>query len=42
MEQEDKCEVVDIRELNRQIKEIVAREAVLHAKIDKIIAEIEG
>lgn len=42
VEQEDKREVVDIRELNRQIEEIVAREAVLRAEIDKIIAEIEG
>ena len=42
VEQEDKREVVDIRELNKQIEEIVAREAVLRAEIDKIIAEIEG
>ena len=42
VEQEDKREVVDIRELNRQIEEIVAREAVLRAEINKIIAEIEG
>lgn len=41
MEQEDTREVVDIRELNRQIEEIVAREAVLRAEIDRIIAEIE-
>ena len=42
VEQEDTREVVDIRELNRQIEEIVAREAVLRAEIDRIIAEIEG
>ena len=42
VEQEDKREVIDIRQLNRQIEEIVAREAVLRAEIDKIIAEIEG
>lgn len=42
VEQEDNREVVDIRELNKQIEEIVAREAVLRAEIDKIIAEIEG
>lgn len=42
VEQEDKREVVDIRELNKQIAEIVAREQVLRAEIDKIIAEIEG
>lgn len=42
VEQEDRREIIDIRELNRQIEEIVAREAVLRAEIDKIIAEIEG
>ena len=42
VELEDTREVVDIRELNRQIEEIVAREAVLRAEIDRIIAEIEG
>ena len=31
-----------IRELNKQIAAIVARESVLRAEIDKIIAEIEG
>ena len=42
VEQEDKREKVDIRVLNAEIKEIVAREEVLRAEIDKIIAEIEG
>ena len=42
VEQEDRREVIDIRQLNRQIEEIVAREAVLRAEIDKIIAEIES
>ena len=42
VEQEDTREVVDIKVLNEQIKEIVAREEVLRAEIDKIIAEIEG
>ena len=42
MEQEDKREKIDIKELNEKIKEIVAREQVLRDKIDKIIAEIEG
>ena len=42
VEQEDRREVIDIRQLNRQIEEIVAREAVLRSEIDKIIAEIEG
>ena len=41
MEQEDTLEVLDIRELNKQIAAIVARESVLRAEIDKIIAEIE-
>lgn len=39
---EDTREVVDIKALNTQIAEIVAKEAVLRAEIDKIIAEIEG
>ena len=33
---------IDIVKLNTQIAEIVAREAVLRAEIDKIIAEIES
>ena len=42
VEAEDTREKVDIKELNARIAEIVAREAVLRAEIDKIIAEIEG
>ena len=42
VEQEDKREKIDIKELNEKIKWIVAREQVLRDKIDKIIAEIEG
>ena len=42
VEQEDTREVVDIKVLNEQIREIVAREEVLRTEIDKIIAEIEG
>lgn len=42
VEQEDTREVVDIKELNAQIEQIVARENVLRAEIDKIIKEIEG
>ena len=42
VEQEDTREKIDIKKLNAEIKEIVAREAVLRAEIDKIIAEIEG
>lgn len=42
VEQEDTREVVDITKLNAEIKEIVAREAVLRDEIDKIVAEIEG
>lgn len=41
VEQEDTREVINITELNAKITEIVAREAVLRAEIDKIIAEIE-
>ena len=42
VEQEDTREVIDIKVLNKEIKEIVAKEEVLRAEIDKIIAEIEG
>ena len=42
VEAEDTREKVDIVMLNAEIAEIVAREAVLRAEIDKIIAEIEG
>ncbi|MGP1585334.1 MAG: type I restriction-modification system subunit M [Schwartzia sp. (in: firmicutes)] len=42
VEPEDTREVIDIVELNREIREIVAREAVLRTEIDRIIAEIEG
>ena len=42
VEQEDKREKIDIKELNKRITEIVAREQILRDKIDKIIAEIEG
>lgn len=42
IEQEDTREVIDIKELNAQIEQIVARENILRAEIDKIIAEIEG
>ena len=42
VEQEDTREKVDIKKLNAEIKEIVAREQVLRDEIDKIIAEIEG
>ncbi len=42
VEQEDKREKINIVQLNEQIREIVAREEVLRAEIDKIIAEIEA
>ena len=42
MEQEDTREVINITELNAEIKRIVAREQVLRDEIDKIIAEIEA
>lgn len=42
VEQEDKREIVNIVELNAEIKRIVAREDVLRREIDAIIAEIEG
>lgn len=41
VEAEDTREKIDIKVLNAEIKDIVAREEVLRAEIDKIIAEIE-
>jgi len=42
VEQENTREKIDIVMLNKEIKEIVAKEQVLREEIDKIIAEIEG
>ena len=41
VEQEDTREVIDIKELNQEIQNIVAREQVLRDEIEKIIAEID-
>lgn len=42
VEKEDTTEKVDIKVLNKQIEEIVAKEDKLRKEIDKIVAEIEG
>ena len=42
VEKEDTTEKIDIKVLNAQIKEIVAKEDRLRKEIDKIVAEIEG
>lgn len=42
VEQKDTREVVDIRELNQKIAEIVEKQSKLRASIDEIVAEIEG
>lgn len=42
VEKEDTREVVDIKVLNKQLEEIVAKETILRDKIAQIIAEIEG
>ena len=42
VEAKDTREAVDIKQLNADIERIVARENVLRAEINKIIAEIEG
>jgi len=42
VEKEDKREVIDIKELNKQLDEIVKRENILRDEISKIIAEIEA
>ena len=41
VEAEDTREQIDIEKLNEEIRQIVAREEVLRAEIDKIVAEIE-
>lgn len=41
VEQEDTREKIDIKVLNQQIRDIVAREQVLRDEIDRIIADIE-
>lgn len=42
IEKEDTRQAIDIKALNKEIEEIIAREQVLRDEIDKIIAEIEG
>jgi type I restriction enzyme M protein len=42
VEQEDTREVVDIAKLNREIKQIVARQRELRIAIDKNVVDIEG
>ena len=42
IEKEDTRQAIDIKALNKEIEEIVAREQVLREEIEKIIAEIEG
>lgn len=42
IEKEDTRQAIDIKSLNKEIAEIVAREQVLREEIDKIIKEIEG
>ena len=42
IEKEDTRQATDIKALNKEIAEIVAREQVLREEIDKIIKEIEG
>ena len=42
IEPEDTREIIDIVQLNAEIRTIAAREAVLRDEIEKIIAEIEG
>ena len=42
IEKEDTRQAIDIKALNKEIAEIVAREQVLRDEIDKIIAEIEN
>lgn len=42
VEQKDTREVIDIKELNKQIEEIVEKQNVLRKSIDEIVADLEG
>lgn len=42
VEQEDTREIIDIKVLNAEIKDIVKRQEKLRASLDQIIAELEG
>lgn len=42
VEQKDTREVINIKELNKQIKEIVAKQNTLRKSIDEIVADLEG
>jgi type I restriction enzyme M protein len=42
VEAEDTREVVDIKELNKSITQIVSRQSELRIEIDKIVANLEG
>jgi type I restriction enzyme M protein len=42
VEQKDTREVIDIKELNKQIEEIVAKQNILRKSIDEIVADLEG
>lgn len=42
VEQQDTKEAVDIKELNKSIREIVAKQEVLRKQIDAIVADLEG
>ena len=42
VEAEDTREKIEIKKLNAEIKDIVAREQMLRDEIEKIIVEIEG
>jgi type I restriction enzyme M protein len=41
VEMEDTREKIDIKVLNKDIEEIVERQAVLRKEIDRVVAEIE-
>ena len=39
---EDTREVVDIKELNKSISEIISRQSILRSEIDKIVVDLES
>jgi len=42
VEQEDAREIINIKELNKEIENIVSKQSELRNSIDKIVKDIEG
>lgn len=42
VEREDVREVIDVKALNEELRQIVSRQEVLRQSIDEIVADLEG